>query len=81
MEKLTKEKETGLKIASQYGKEFAFDGCHKIYILRTEEEKKEVKKMGYNVLKIEELRKTFEESCPLRFISSFDLTISFIPQD
>ncbi len=70
----------GLNIASQYGKEFAFDGCHKIYILRTEKENKEARKMGYNILNINDLEETYINSCPLKFVSSFDLTISFIPQ-
>lgn len=76
---MNERKQEALRIAMQYGMNFAFDGCHKIYILRTEEEK-EALKMGYNILPIEKLKETYLNSCPLKFISSFDLTISFIPQ-
>ena len=53
---------------------FAYDGCHKIYILRSEKETKEAKKHGYVILPIEKIKETYKNSCPLRFISTWDLT-------
>ena len=76
----------GLRRASQYGNKFFFDGCHKIYIINKLNQKEEIKEglsYGYkrkNIFDIKELKRIFEESCPLRFISSLDLKINFIKQ-
>jgi len=75
-----------LRIASQYGNKFFFDGCHKIYIINKLNEEEEIKQglsYGYerkDIFDIKELKKIFEQSCPLKFISSLDLEISFIKQ-
>ena len=51
--------------------QFAYDGCHKIYLLETEAELKEALEYGYRIRPIEELEDTFEDSCSLRFISGW----------
>ena len=51
--------------------QFAYDGCHKIYLLETEAELKEALEYGYRIRPIEELEDTFESSCGLRFISGW----------
>jgi hypothetical protein len=53
---------------------FAYDGCHKIYLLRSEKEEKDAKDCCYQILPIEKLQETYKNSCPLRFISTWDLT-------
>lgn len=57
----------------------AFDGCHKIYLLK-DHEVKEAKRMGYDVYDVKELPAIYEDSCPLRFICTWDLTKMIIPQ-
>lgn len=61
-------------------KEFAFDCCHKIYLIETEQDKKEVLATSYKILPIELLKETYKNSCPLKFISNWSLTTYFAPQ-
>jgi hypothetical protein len=62
------------------GNHFAYDGCHKIYILKTIEEIREASKMGYKIYLIDDLLSIFENSCPLRFIEYWDLSKQFVEQ-
>ena len=55
-------------------KHFAYDGCHKIYLIETMEQYWDAQSSEYTVLHISKLKKTFEDSCGLRFISSWDLS-------
>lgn len=54
-------------------KEFAFDGCHKIYLMVGGEQAKQFfKDKGWDdsdFHPISELEDTFNDSCPLRFIN------------
>ena len=43
-------------------KEFAYDGCHKIYLLEDEQDKQETMKIGYRILPIEKLEETYDNS-------------------
>lgn len=52
--------------------DFAWDGCHKIYLLRDNNCIREAKKYGYDIYPLNVLRATFERSCPLRFIEYWD---------
>ncbi len=52
---------------------FAFEGCHKIYVIDTPEEEAQALKYGYNIYPIEEIREAYEGSCSLKFISSWPL--------
>lgn len=64
-------------------KEFAFDGCHKFYLISKEEEKAEAEGYEYDIYPIEKLPKMFWNSCPLRFISKWDLSLNdsqIVPQ-
>jgi len=61
------------------GKEFAYDGCHKIYIIEDEEDKKEAID-GYTILPISLLKKTYENSCSLRFIHNWKLNKTYVLQ-
>lgn len=60
--------------------QFAYDGCHKMYIIEDEQDLKEAEEMGYTILPIEELENTYNSSCPLRFIHNWKLTKTFIEQ-
>ena len=54
-------------------KKFAFDGCHKIYLLESLIDEEEAKNEEYNIFKIEKLPKIWEKSCDLRFINTWNL--------
>lgn len=61
-------------------REFAFDGCHKIYLLEDEADRTEARISEFNILPITSLRNAFNESCGLQFISNWKLTKSFVRQ-
>ena len=67
----------GQTIKSQ---EFAYDGCHKIYLLEEENDKGEALDSGYEIRSIKQLEKTFLCSCGLRFISNWKLSEDYICQ-
>ena len=53
---------------------FVWDGCHKIYVCKTEDEFKMMRDMGYEeLIPMSDLEYVFTNSCPLRFISWADL--------
>lgn len=61
-------------------KEFGFDGCHKIYLIHTPEDREQLVEYGYDILPISKLPKAWRESCGLKFISDADLNHSDVPQ-
>lgn len=64
--------------------EFAFDGCHKIYLIATPEDRARMVECGYykwgDILPISELSRAWDISCPLRFIRSADLETQYVEQ-
>lgn len=58
----------GIEVTAQH---FAFDGCHKIYLLDDEAEVEDAIETGYNIFPISELEEAYESSCGLRFISGW----------
>jgi hypothetical protein len=54
-------------------KSFAYDGCHKIYLLDNEEEWEDALSNDYDIYPISKLKEKFERSCSLRFISPWNL--------
>jgi hypothetical protein len=60
----------GLEVTAQI---FAFDGCHKIYLLENEAEEANARELGYNIYSIDLLREAYEGSCSLKFISNWPL--------
>ena len=62
------------------GRRFAYEGCHKIYIIENEEESKEAIDIGYNLYSIDELEDIFNKSCSLRFINSWDCEKRYVKQ-
>lgn len=66
-----------------YAKEFVYDGCHKIYLIEKPEDRTVAFEYGYtenDFIPIENLKETFINSCPLRFINSMDITIQYVEQ-
>jgi hypothetical protein len=62
----------GLQVTA---KKFAFDGCHKIYLIENKAEEKEALSYGYHILPIRELPQAYENSCSLKFISNWPLEL------
>ena len=54
---------------------FAFDGCHKIYLLDDKAAADDARNTGYSILPIEELPAAYANSCSLRFISNWNLDL------
>lgn len=60
------------------GDKFVWDGCHKIYVLQTPEEVQEASNDGFKIYPIENLPEIYNRSCPLRFISYWDVSKPYI---
>ena len=71
-----------MKINNQLikAKHFAFDGCHKIYLIESEADKEDAIATGYDIYPISQLRDSYESSCGLRFISNWQLTKKYVSQ-
>lgn len=50
---------------------FAFDGCHKFYILNDPDSVEEAREYEYDIYPISSLPEAFVCSCPLRFINEW----------
>lgn len=65
------------------GNKFAYDGCHKIYILEDKEDIEDIKNKGYNendIFDIKDIEKIYNSSCSLRFIYNWKLTKTYVSQ-
>lgn len=64
--------------------EFAYDGCHKVYLIDSPEVRETLEGYGYepdDFHPVSELPAVWEQTCPLRFISWGDLrSDDLIPQ-
>ena len=65
-----------------FANKFAYDGCHKIYLLNSwkHDEEDEAIEAGYEIFDIEELEETYGSSCPMRFIDTWDLAAAPVGQ-
>lgn len=61
-------------------KKFAFDGCHKFYILEDAADIDDATANGYEICDIDQLPGMWADACPLRFISNWKLTKEFCKQ-
>ena len=52
---------------------FAWDECHKIYLLENDQQVKEALEMEYTILPINKLKTAYKKSCGLKFINYWDL--------
>jgi hypothetical protein len=59
---------------------FAFDGCHKIYLIESPVDEADAKAHGYEIFPISQLQDAYDGSCGLRFISNWQLTTNFVHQ-
>lgn len=60
-------------------KEFAYDNCHKFYIIQTKRDRSHALDLGYDLYPMEKLASMFRDSCPLRFIQTWKLK-TVVPQ-
>lgn len=64
-------------------RKFAFDNCHKIYLLKSEDEANDASEYGYAIHPIEELPECWTDTCPLRFVQRWstyeDIVCQFEP--
>jgi hypothetical protein len=60
-------------------KEFAWDICHKIYLIDSDAQREEFVDYGYEILPIRRLRAAYAISCPLKFIYHGD-TVPLVRQ-
>ncbi|MBT1167273.1 hypothetical protein [Bifidobacterium simiarum] len=61
--------------------ELAWDGCHKIYLLDNGDREADTYLLdAYRIRPIRDLETVWNHSCPLRFISSWDLTVRYAEQ-
>jgi hypothetical protein len=61
-------------------KKFAFDGCHKIYLIESEEDLKEALEIGYDIYPIGKLKNAYKNSCSLKFINNWQLNKCYAEQ-
>lgn len=62
------------------GNKFAYEGCHKIYIIEDAEDEQEAIDSGYKILNISELVDTYRNSCELRFVRNWKLDKLYVGQ-
>lgn len=62
------------------GNRFAYDGCHKIYMIENQEDEQKSRECGYEILDISQLIKTYKDSCELRFIRNWKLDKLYVAQ-
>jgi hypothetical protein len=60
--------------------EFAWDGCHKLYVVTDQHSRDELESYGYDFYPVAELPRAWELSCWLRFIQNADLTHQYVGQ-
>lgn len=59
---------------------FAYDGCHKIYLLEDENDEREARSNEYEIRPIKQVEKVFHNSCGLQFINNWKLDKCFVSQ-
>ena len=62
------------------GTKFAFDGCHKFYIIEDERDEAEAIQLGYDLYCICKLEEYYNNSCSLRFINNWKLDKTYALQ-
>lgn len=59
---------------------FAYDGCHKIYLLEDDDDMFNASINHFTIYPIDKLLDIFYSSCPLRFIDNWKLDKTFVEQ-
>lgn len=53
--------------------QFAFDDCHKIYLLESESDLRGAQNEDWTILPIEDIEQVYNDACPLKFINTWSL--------
>ena len=69
----------GIKVETEVN-QFAFDGCHKIYILEDYGDVNEARFDGYTIYHIQDLERIYNNACPLKFINNWKLDKCYAEQ-
>ena len=59
---------------------FAYDGCHKIYLIESAQDMEEARTAGYEIHPIDELTDCYFGSCGLEFVNNWSLTKTYVEQ-
>lgn len=62
------------------GKEFAYDGTHKIYIIEDSKDKEDALSCDYTIYPIKELENTYNGVGELKFINNWKLNKTYVSQ-
>lgn len=62
------------------GDKFAYDGCHKIYIIEDEKDRKDAEEYDYQIFDLKDIQNVYENSCELKFISNWKLDKRYVNQ-
>lgn len=62
------------------GDKFAYDGCHKIYIIENEKDREDAEEYDYQILDLKDIQNVYENSCELKFISNWKLDKRYVNQ-
>lgn len=62
------------------GTRYAYDMCHKFYIIEDEKDYEDARGLGYNVFDIENIELDWKTSCDLRFIENWKLDKTYVRQ-
>lgn len=59
---------------------FAYDECHKIYLIEDLEDREKALEADYNIYPINEIENVYNFSCELKFISNWKLNKTYVAQ-
>ena len=62
------------------GDKFAYDGCHKIYIIEDEKYREDAEEYDYQIFDLKDIQNVYENSCELKFISNWKLDKRYVNQ-
>lgn len=62
------------------GDKFAYDGCHKIYIIEDKKDREDVEEYDYQIFDLKDIQNVYENSCELKFISNWKLDKRYVNQ-
>jgi len=62
------------------GDKFAYDGCHKIYVIEDEKDREDAEEYDYQIFDLKDIQNVYENSCELKFISNWKLDKRYVNQ-
>ena len=62
------------------GDKFAYDDCHKIYIIEDKKDREDAEEYDYQIFDLKDIQNVYENSCELKFISNWKLDKRYVNQ-